>query len=249
MPFLEHFSFVIMGYARNCLPRYIGSVFLISMMLIFPLPQSSCDASETTAQEYTWNPKPTVPPYMASAGDETISLARSLSLYFWIFPLAVLGYSSIQKTCLGTRWPERLVLTQSWICRFPSVSPSSSSSSSPWPSTATTPSSPEAAATGTALPAFTNPSPPVVRTPLCGTTKAATASPWRSSGTPTTLTSWTPPSWNTQFSTSRGWMFSPPRMTAGTRGQRPAIPRNAPHRACLLALPGCFGSVSLSEPP
>lgn len=54
---------------------------------------------------------------------EISSFARSLSLYFWIFPLAVLGYSSIQKTYLGTRWLDSLALTQSWTSCFPRTSP------------------------------------------------------------------------------------------------------------------------------
>ena len=39
-----------------------------------------------------------------------ISTARSLSLYFWIFPLAVRGYSSTMKMCLGTLYRAILLI-------------------------------------------------------------------------------------------------------------------------------------------
>src|SRR3569833_753746 len=117
----------------------------------------------------------------------TISLAISRSLYFWILPLDVLGYSSTQNTCFGTRCELSLSLTQAWLLVLllflrPVWSPVGPLSS------ATT------------------------VTPLCSTTKATTHSPNRSSGTPTTLTSATAGCWNKQFSISSGWMFPPPRM-------------------------------------
>ncbi|GJC97595.1 hypothetical protein ColKHC_06421 [Colletotrichum higginsianum] len=107
----------------------------------------------------------------------------SLSLNFWILPLGVLGYSSTQNTCFGTRWPERCSLTHALTASFVRM----------------------------LLTPSPSPSPSTVH-PFFATTKAATLSPSFSSGTPTTAASLTPSIWNRQFSTSSGWMFSPPRM-------------------------------------